>query len=50
MMLHPDVPVVLFDSGPNGTPSLTYVDLTTFSENAVGTSCFQAKIILDRLK
>jgi hypothetical protein len=30
--------------------NLTNADLTTFAMDAVDTSCFQAKVILDRLK
>jgi len=49
-MIWPDVPVVLLDPGLNGTPDFTNVDLTTYAGNAADTSCFQAKVILDRLK
>jgi hypothetical protein len=39
-----------FDPVLNGMPSLTNIDLTTFTGDAVDTSCFQAKVILDGLK
>jgi hypothetical protein len=38
LLLHPDF---------IGMPSLSDVDLTTFSRVAVDTSCFQAKFIFD---
>jgi len=42
--------MVLLDAGLSGTPSLSNVDLTTCTRVAVDTSCFKAKVILDRLK
>jgi len=44
------VPVVLLDPGPHGMPGLSIVDLTTFAEDVVHASCFQARVILDGLK
>jgi len=44
------VPEVLLDPGVNRTPSLINVDLTIFAGDAVGASCFQFKVIRDRLK
>jgi len=41
---------VLLDRGLNGTPGLSNADLTTFAVDAVDSSCFQAKVILDGLK
>jgi hypothetical protein len=49
-MIQCDVLVVLFDPGLSGTPNLTNIELTTFAVDAVDTSCFQAKVILDGLK
>jgi hypothetical protein len=42
--------VVLLDPGLNGMPGLSNVDPTTFAWVAVGTSCFQVKVMLDRVK
>jgi len=42
--------VLLLDPGLNEMSDLTNVDLTTFTGDAVDTSCFQAKVILDRTK
>jgi hypothetical protein len=44
------VPVVLLDPGLNGTTSLTNVDLTTFTGDAVDARYFQARVILERPK
>jgi len=41
---------VLLDPGLSGMPSLSNVDLTMFAGDAVNTSCFEAKVILDRPK
>jgi hypothetical protein len=48
-MIQPDVLVVLLDPGLSGMPGLPNVDLT-FAGDAVDSSCFQAKVILDELK
>jgi len=49
-MIWYDVLVVILEPGLSGTPILSNVDLTTFTEGAVNTRCFQAEVILDRLK
>jgi hypothetical protein len=49
-MIKTDVPVVLLDPDLNGTLSLSNVDLPTLAGDAINVQCFQAEIILDRLK
>jgi hypothetical protein len=49
-MIKRDVPMVLTDPGCNGVFGLSNVDLTTLTGDAVNTWCFQAEVILDRLK
>jgi hypothetical protein len=44
------VSVVLLDPGLSGSPGLTSIDFATLAGDAVDESCFQAKVILDRLK
>jgi hypothetical protein len=47
LMIKPGVPKVLFHPGPNGTPGLSSVDLSTLSGGAVYASCFQTKVDLE---
>jgi hypothetical protein len=46
-MINPDGLKVLLDPCLNGTPSLSNVDPPTFAGDAVNSSRFQAKVILD---
>jgi hypothetical protein len=50
LMIKSEVLMVLFDPGLNGTPSLSSVDLPTFTGNALFALCFQAKVTLGGLK
>jgi hypothetical protein len=47
-MIKPDV--LLLDSGLNVTPGLSNVDLPMCTGDALNTQCFQAEVILDRVK
>jgi hypothetical protein len=49
-MSQTNVPVVLLDSGINGTASLPNVNLTTFAGYAVHAWNFQSQVILHRPK
>jgi len=49
-MTLPDVLVVLLDPALIRLPTLFSIDLTTFAEDAVDTTCFQVKVIIHRLK
>jgi hypothetical protein len=49
-MIQPDVLVVLLDPGLSGMPSLSSVDLTTFTRDAVNAKCFEAEVILNGLQ
>jgi hypothetical protein len=42
-----DMPTVLFDSGRNGTPGVSNVDLPTLTVDAVYTGYFQEKGLLE---
>jgi len=42
--------VVLFDPGLNVMPSMSIVDLPTLAGDVAYTNCFQAVVILERLK
>jgi hypothetical protein len=49
-MIKLHVPLVLLGPGLNETPTLSNVDLTTLTGDVVNAQCFQAEVILDRLK
>jgi hypothetical protein len=49
-MIQSDIPVVLLDSGLNGTSGLSSVDFNALAGDAVNTPCFQTEVILDRPK
>jgi hypothetical protein len=46
-MMEPDLPMVLFDAGLNGTPGMSNVDPPTLAEVGAYARCFEAKVILD---
>jgi hypothetical protein len=46
-MIQFDVPMVLCDPGLRRTLGFSNGDLTTFTEDALNTKCFQVKVILD---